>query len=90
MRSEGRDIDVSSVMDRWTLQMGYPVVTVSRNQSEELLPTHVVTVTQDHFLYRQEVGSNSRQGGLGFGGGDVAYLLLMSCDHLFHGGARRG
>lgn len=69
MRSEGRDIDVSSVMDRWTLQMGYPVVTVSRNQSEELLPTHVVTVTQDHFLYGQEVGSNSRQGGLGFGGG---------------------
>lgn len=58
MRSEGRDIDVGSVMDRWTLQMGYPVVTVSREPSEQL-PTHAIAVTQEHFLYGQEAGGNS-------------------------------
>uniref|UniRef100_A0A7N6B6L3 Aminopeptidase n=1 Tax=Anabas testudineus TaxID=64144 RepID=A0A7N6B6L3_ANATE len=29
MRSEGRDIDIGEMMDRWTLQMGYPVVTIN-------------------------------------------------------------
>lgn len=59
MRSEGRDIDIGGVMDRWTLQMGYPVVTISKNQSEQLL-THYISVSQEHFLYGQEVGTNSR------------------------------
>lgn len=54
MRSEGRDIDIGGMMDRWTLQMGYPVVTISKNQSEQL-PTHHITVSQEHFLYGQEV-----------------------------------
>ncbi|XP_071358305.1 thyrotropin-releasing hormone-degrading ectoenzyme-like isoform X2 [Trachinotus anak] len=57
MRSEGRDIDIGEMMDRWTLQMGYPVVTISKNQSEQL-PTHYITVSQEHFLYGQEVRSN--------------------------------
>lgn len=59
MRSEGRDIDIGGVMDRWTLQMGYPVVTISKNQSEQLLTRHI-SVSQEHFLYGQEVGTNSR------------------------------
>lgn len=60
MHSEGRDIDIGSMMDRWTLQMGYPVVTISKNQSEQL-PTHYITVSQEHFLYEQEVRNNNRQ-----------------------------
>ncbi|AWO98339.1 putative thyrotropin-releasing hormone-degrading ectoenzyme, partial [Scophthalmus maximus] len=61
MRSEGRDINIGEMMDRWTLQMGYPVVTISKNQSEQL-PTHYITVSQEHFLYAQEVrGNNSLQ-----------------------------
>lgn len=60
MRSEGRDIDIGGMMDRWTLQMGYPVVTISKNQSEQL-PTHYITVSQEHFLYGQEVRNNNRQ-----------------------------
>lgn len=59
MRSEGRDIDIGRMMDRWTLQMGYPVVTISKNQSEQLL-THYISVSQEHFLYGQEVGNNYR------------------------------
>ncbi|XP_074482007.1 thyrotropin-releasing hormone-degrading ectoenzyme-like [Sebastes fasciatus] len=58
MRSEGRDIDIGQMMDRWTLQMGYPVVTISKNQSEQL-PTHYITVSQEHFLYGQDVRSNN-------------------------------
>ncbi|XP_068611631.1 thyrotropin-releasing hormone-degrading ectoenzyme-like [Brachionichthys hirsutus] len=57
MRSEGRDVDVGRMMDGWTLQMGYPVVTISKSQSE--LPAHYITVSQDHFLYGQEVGNNN-------------------------------
>ncbi|XP_034018998.1 LOW QUALITY PROTEIN: thyrotropin-releasing hormone-degrading ectoenzyme [Thalassophryne amazonica] len=58
MHSDGRDIDIGEMMDRWTLQMGYPIVTISKNQSEQL-PAHYITVSQQHFLYGQEVLSNS-------------------------------
>ncbi|XP_061839538.1 thyrotropin-releasing hormone-degrading ectoenzyme-like [Nerophis lumbriciformis] len=57
MRSEGRDIDVGAVMDGWTLQMGYPVLTISKNQSEQL-STHYITVSQEHFLYGQDGRGN--------------------------------
>lgn len=59
MRSEGRNIDIGGMMDGWTLQMGYPVVTISKNQSEQLL-TRYITVSQEHFLYGQEVRYNYR------------------------------
>lgn len=59
MHSEGRDIDIGEMMDRWTLQMGYPVVTISKNQSEQL-PIYYITVSQEHFLYGEEVRKNNR------------------------------
>uniref|UniRef100_A0A8C1XFT1 ERAP1-like C-terminal domain-containing protein n=1 Tax=Cyprinus carpio TaxID=7962 RepID=A0A8C1XFT1_CYPCA len=34
-------------MDRWTLQMGYPVVTISKNDSLD----NSVTISQEHFIY---------------------------------------
>lgn len=58
MRSEGRDIDIGEMMDRWTLQMGYPVITISKNQTEQL-PTHYITVSQQHFLYGQDTRNNN-------------------------------
>uniref|UniRef100_A0A673A0F8 Aminopeptidase n=1 Tax=Sphaeramia orbicularis TaxID=375764 RepID=A0A673A0F8_9TELE len=58
MRSEGRDINIGEMMDRWTLQMGYPIITISKNQSEQV-PTHYITVTQEHFLYGEEVRNNN-------------------------------
>lgn len=74
MRSEGRDIDIGRMMDRWTLQMGYPVVTISKNQSEQLL-THYISVSQEHFLYGQEVGNNYRYSSPS--AGDVSVLPLL-------------
>lgn len=58
MRSDGRDIDIGEMMDRWTLQMGYPVITISKNQSEQLT-THYITVSQEHFLYGQDPRNNN-------------------------------
>ena len=39
------EMDVKTIMDTWTLQMGFPVVTVSRNYTH-----NSATVTQDRFL----------------------------------------
>ncbi|CAL9682703.1 unnamed protein product [Knipowitschia caucasica] len=58
MRSEGRDIDIGEMMDRWTLQMGYPVITISKNRSDQL-PTHYIAVSQEHFLYGQDHRNNN-------------------------------
>jgi aminopeptidase N len=40
----GMNIEVKDVMDTWTLQMGYPVVTVSRHKN-------IVNATQERFLF---------------------------------------
>ncbi|CAL1548719.1 unnamed protein product [Lymnaea stagnalis] len=45
-RTEGKDIDIKSVMDTWTLQMNYPVVTVTRTTGR----ADSVTVTQGRYL----------------------------------------
>ena len=42
-KQNGRDINVKEVMDTWTLQMGYPVIKVTRNGGK-------VTATQERFL----------------------------------------
>ncbi|KAG7454693.1 hypothetical protein MATL_G00262430 [Megalops atlanticus] len=47
MQKEGKDINIKEVMDRWTLQMGYPVVTISKNDSLD----NSVTISQEHFVY---------------------------------------
>ncbi|XP_019622170.1 PREDICTED: thyrotropin-releasing hormone-degrading ectoenzyme-like [Branchiostoma belcheri] len=51
VQEDGRtDVQVKEVMDTWTLQMGFPVVTVTRDYSNGR-----VTATQRHFLYDPEV-----------------------------------
>ncbi|XP_016349241.1 thyrotropin-releasing hormone-degrading ectoenzyme [Sinocyclocheilus anshuiensis] len=47
MQREGKDINITQVMDRWTLQMGYPVITISKNDSLD----NSVTISQEHFVY---------------------------------------
>lgn len=37
-------MDVKTIMDTWTLQMGFPVVTIKRAGSDK------ATATQKHFL----------------------------------------
>ena len=45
--AKATDIDVKSIMDTWTKQMGYPVLNVTRNGDD-------VIVTQQHFLIDQD------------------------------------
>ncbi|XP_051547222.1 thyrotropin-releasing hormone-degrading ectoenzyme-like [Myxocyprinus asiaticus] len=47
MQREGKDINITEVMDRWTLQMGYPVVTISKTNSLD----NNVSISQEHFVY---------------------------------------
>ncbi|XP_062863307.1 thyrotropin-releasing hormone-degrading ectoenzyme-like [Trichomycterus rosablanca] len=47
MQRNGKDINIKKVMDGWTLQMGYPVVTISKNESLD----NTVTISQEHFIY---------------------------------------
>ncbi|XP_035280469.1 thyrotropin-releasing hormone-degrading ectoenzyme-like [Anguilla anguilla] len=47
MQREGSDINIKEVMSGWTLQMGYPVVTISKNDSLD----GAVTIAQEHFVY---------------------------------------
>lgn len=48
------DVDIKTIMDTWTLQPGYPVVTVIRNNSD-------VTITQQRYqLPETDYSDNSR------------------------------
>ncbi|XP_051974425.1 thyrotropin-releasing hormone-degrading ectoenzyme-like [Xyrauchen texanus] len=47
MQREGKDINITVLMDRWTLQMGYPVVTINKNDSLD----NIVFISQEHFVY---------------------------------------
>jgi aminopeptidase N len=50
-------VDVANVMDTWTLQMGYPVITVNKNGAS-------ATVNQERFLLDGE--SNDSEGKFGY------------------------
>ncbi|MCJ8742952.1 hypothetical protein PDJAM_G00088170 [Pangasius djambal] len=57
MQRDGKDINIKEVMDGWTLQMGYPVVTISKHESLE----NAVTISQEHFLYDTDAEIHHRQ-----------------------------
>lgn len=57
MQKGGRDINIKEVMDLWTLQMGYPVVTITKNDSVD----NSLTISQEHFIFdiKHSAPSNS-------------------------------
>lgn len=54
LKNEGKSVNIQEVMDQWTLQMGYPVITILRNETTE----DGITITQEHFLYN--IDANTR------------------------------
>ena len=50
----GSDMDVKTVMDTWTLQSGFPVVSVTRNYEE-----NTASVSQNKFRVGEEVGCSN-------------------------------
>ncbi|XP_069813572.1 thyrotropin-releasing hormone-degrading ectoenzyme [Dendropsophus ebraccatus] len=53
LKNEGKSVNIQEVMDQWTLQMGYPVITIIRNETVD----DGITVTQEHFLYNIDVNT---------------------------------
>lgn len=40
-------MNIQEVMDQWTLQMGYPVITIKRNENTD----SIIGISQDRFVY---------------------------------------
>eukprot|EP00062_Callorhinchus_milii_P018000 gi/632971000/ref/XP_007901957.1/ PREDICTED: thyrotropin-releasing hormone-degrading ectoenzyme [Callorhinchus milii] len=55
MQKMGKNINIKDVMDCWTLQMGYPVVTIARNESS----ADNLTISQEHFIFDLTVKSKN-------------------------------
>ncbi|GAU94501.1 hypothetical protein RvY_06267 [Ramazzottius varieornatus] len=55
-RQDGKYIDVKMVMDSWTLQMGYPVITITQDYSSKN-----VRVYQQHFFIEPETSASSAE-----------------------------
>uniref|UniRef100_H0VA98 Thyrotropin releasing hormone degrading enzyme n=1 Tax=Cavia porcellus TaxID=10141 RepID=H0VA98_CAVPO len=47
LKRNGKYINIQEVMDQWTLQMGYPVITIMGNTTTE----NRIIITQQHFIY---------------------------------------
>nr|XP_020824556.1 thyrotropin-releasing hormone-degrading ectoenzyme isoform X1 [Phascolarctos cinereus] len=62
LRKNGKYVNIQEVMDQWTLQMGYPVITILGNGTVH----NMIGITQQHFIYDSrarvkttEFGNNS-------------------------------
>lgn len=74
LKRNGKYVDIQEVMDQWTLQMGYPVITILGNMTAE----NRIIITQQHFIYdisaktkAFQLQNNNRYGTL---------ILLGDCD----------
>ena len=47
LKRNGKYVNIQEVMDQWTLQMGYPVITILGNTTTEKR----LIITQQHFIY---------------------------------------
>ncbi|XP_061495710.1 thyrotropin-releasing hormone-degrading ectoenzyme isoform X2 [Rhineura floridana] len=59
LKKVGKFVNIQEVMDQWTLQMGYPVITIMGNETAE----NIVGISQEHFIYDLHVKTKDR--GLG-------------------------
>uniref|UniRef100_A0A8C6GQJ5 Thyrotropin-releasing hormone-degrading ectoenzyme n=1 Tax=Mus spicilegus TaxID=10103 RepID=A0A8C6GQJ5_MUSSI len=54
LRRNGKYVNIQEVMDQWTLQMGYPVITILGNMTAE----NRILITQQHFIY--DIGAKTK------------------------------
>ncbi|KYO47776.1 thyrotropin-releasing hormone-degrading ectoenzyme [Alligator mississippiensis] len=47
LKKVGKSVNIQEVMDQWTLQMGYPVITIIRNETA----VSTVEIFQERFIY---------------------------------------
>ncbi|XP_027517770.1 thyrotropin-releasing hormone-degrading ectoenzyme isoform X2 [Corapipo altera] len=47
LKRVGKSVNIQEVMDQWTLQMGYPVITVLGNETTD----NIIVISQERFVY---------------------------------------
>lgn len=47
LKRVGKSVNIQEVMDQWTLQMGYPVITILGNETTD----NVIVISQERFVY---------------------------------------
>lgn len=49
-------MNIQEVMDQWTLQMGYPVITIMGNETAD----NIIRISQEHFIYDLDIKAKDR------------------------------
>ncbi|KAH0501957.1 Thyrotropin-releasing hormone-degrading ectoenzyme [Microtus ochrogaster] len=57
LKRNGKYVNIQEVMDQWTLQMGYPVITILGNMTAE----NRIIITQQHFIYETSAKTKALQ-----------------------------
>lgn len=47
LKRVGKSVNIQEVMDQWTLQMGYPVITILGNETTD----NTIVISQERFVY---------------------------------------
>jgi len=66
LKRVGKSVNIQEVMDQWTLQMGYPVITILGNETTD----NVIVISQERFVYDSD--TKTKDSGLG----DNRYLFF--------------
>ncbi|XP_021384654.2 thyrotropin-releasing hormone-degrading ectoenzyme isoform X2 [Lonchura striata] len=53
LKRVGKSVNIQEVMDQWTLQMGYPVITISGNETTD----NIIVISQERFVYDSDTKS---------------------------------
>ncbi|XP_062469736.1 thyrotropin-releasing hormone-degrading ectoenzyme [Pezoporus occidentalis] len=64
LKRVGKSVNIQQVMDQWTLQMGYPVITILGNETTD----NVIVISQERFVY--DIDAKPKDPALG----DSSYL----------------
>ncbi|XP_077194949.1 thyrotropin-releasing hormone-degrading ectoenzyme isoform X2 [Paroedura picta] len=59
LKKVGKFVNIQEVMDQWTLQMGYPVITIMGNETAD----NIIRISQEHFIY--DLDFKAKDHGLG-------------------------
>ncbi|XP_062347187.1 thyrotropin-releasing hormone-degrading ectoenzyme [Cinclus cinclus] len=64
LKRVGKSVNIQEVMDQWTLQMGYPVITILGNETTD----SIIVISQERFVYDSDTKPKDP------GRGDNSYL----------------
>ncbi|KAF7238055.1 Thyrotropin-releasing hormone-degrading ectoenzyme, partial [Varanus komodoensis] len=70
LKKVGKFVNIQEVMDQWTLQMGYPVITIMGNETSD----NVVRISQEHFIYDLHVKTKD----LGLGNNSYLWQIPLT------------